>query len=1568
MEPTEAERDPLDVLAEEFVERRRLGESVSISDYVAKHPHLAEGIRKTFATALMLECLKPSGTEVVAAGGVEMVADVWMDKRLGDYRMLREIGRGGMGVVYEAEQISLGRRVALKVLGSHWARNDVLRRRFDIEARAAARLHHSNIVPIFGVGEESGTCYYVMQFIQGQDLDVVLNELRRMVQPGEGEGSSGARHQVTGLLESVGAGELAYRLLSGNVLARDSRTVGTARDAVANEMVPLKAEPIPHGPNFAPSIKSRPAYWLGVASMGLQVAEALQYAHEAGILHRDIKPSNLMFDHHGRVWVTDFGLAKLENQPDVTRDKDIVGTLRYMAPERLRGQCDARSDIYGLGLVLYELLTLRPAYPAVDRHELIQQIARHGAPAPRSLDVWVPRDLETVVLKAMSDRPADRYSSASELADDLRRFLEDRPICARRFGVIERVGRWCRRNPLSAGLIAGVVALMVTLSIGSFIAATRFHHVAEQRSKAMGEADAARKDVESTLAELYPTNALAAARRGNDAEASLWFANAAVLAQPGSEQAKLNGLRAKLWSRSAAGPVAAFDAAMGRVREMSFCPGGRFFMARPGRGEILSGNGTIGLWDLTSEKMLALPEGMSALTAAAWSANGRRLAVASAQGSVVIFELPALRQIGSVPSVSAVELLEFSRDGNLLAFAGGGTLRLWDCAANAPLGADLLHQARIVSLSFSSVEDRLLIGTADGRALVRRLSRDAAEVAFPAVAHQFENAAVVGGAVAPLLVDVDRIFLTVDSSMLVWRRAEGGQVTRTIPLEAHPSWIVHDGSANRIAVGAGEHAMVFEQRTGKVLASMPLRRQVPCAAAMSPDGMLLLIAERGKAAQLWSLADGARLKAELECLNDTEAVVFSAEGDRIAASEPGGLIRVLRLPIGALPEFRIPLAGRFAAARFDASGRYVMASGVCLQPGELRTTQVYDVQTGAPAGELIAPSGLLRAADFSPGGQRVVTVSTGEGGGGVLQFWDWRVGGRVGAAVILPSEPVAVRYDARGGRVAARCAGGQVMLIDSKDGAVFRSWLSAPLDGATLWMVRGGGLAWSPDGRNVVTWGSADVQVWDPEEGKLRYPPLKHNSTCSDVHFSGRGEFMASAGWDRAVRVWDVASGRPVGAPLAQDVGSSVRYPSSYSAQFLPDDRHLLVSGADGRVAVWDWRSNQLLNPLSSESDVAASSGDGRWALTGSDDRGIRLWDVANQAQSAPVILTSGVPLAIEVAPGGRYAAVTGSGSSVDVLRLDELGAPAESDPRGALAWSELVAGQRLERGHLVRLSAAEWGERWRALRAKGMAVSPSTVAEWAVWHRQQAGFASDALNLAAEYFHLQKLVEGGVAHWSEWARCGEIHAREREWRKAAELFAGAMRLNPDDPILHLRSGDCLIAAGDWNAAAAAYTRAMQLQGERHWIRGNWWSVGPYPGGLDDVLPPENQSDVSEAVVDGGGGKVSVEQFWKLRSETGDVLEFHDEFNWAEYVAGYGQVFIYSSADEPVTFSLGSDDSLRLWLNGERVFEHNGFLAPGSATAAVRLKKGWNRVLAKVVNERRHHSLFLKILDNPPVK
>jgi tetratricopeptide (TPR) repeat protein/serine/threonine protein kinase len=384
---------------------------------------------------------------------------------LGDFQLIREIGRGGMGVVYEAIQLSLGRRVALKVLPFAATMDPRQLQRFRHEAQAAAMLHHPNVVPVFGVGCERGVHYYAMQLIEGQSLAAMIDELRG---PVHSSGGGGTENQVD---------HSAQRSIGFKGFNRPSDSAGAENPKIhENRAAPISRVPVGTADTPAVAVRTTQparrdrAYYRHIAELIAQAADALEYAHSMGVVHRDVKPANLLLDEAGHLWVTDFGLAKLDAAVGMTVSGDLIGTLRYMSPEQAlarHGLVDHRTDVYSLGATLYELLTLRPAVDGHDKHELLKRVAFEEPVAPRKLEKGVPAELETIALKALTKEPVGRYATAGELADDLRRFLEDKPIQAKPPTLLQRTAKWARRHKLVAAGLAAVLVAAAILAVGA---------------------------------------------------------------------------------------------------------------------------------------------------------------------------------------------------------------------------------------------------------------------------------------------------------------------------------------------------------------------------------------------------------------------------------------------------------------------------------------------------------------------------------------------------------------------------------------------------------------------------------------------------------------------------------------------------------------------------------------------------------------------------------------------------------------------------------------------------------------------------------------------------------------------------------------------------------------------------------------------------------------------------------------------------------------------------------------------------------------------------------------------
>jgi serine/threonine protein kinase len=455
--PTAAPDQALGRLIEEVTVKLQAGEAVDVEAYIRRYPEHAEPLRRLLPPLRLLADLghapvggDPPGLPAAAPAGEAAGT-------LGDYRLVREVGRGGMGVVYEAQQISLNRRVALKVLPFASTLDERQLRRFKNEAHAAAQLHHTSIVPVYATGCERGVHFYAMQFIEGQTLAQLIAQLRQPPGPAPQSGATGSSASAGESGPAEGSATGPYPLPP--YVPRYREGAGLAETPAA-DTAPRAAAPATER-----SAQS-PLHFRTAAQLGVQAAEALEHAHQMGVIHRDVKPANLLLDGRGHLWVTDFGLAHCQNQAGLTMTGDLLGTLRYMSPEQALAQrviVDHRTDIYSLGATLYELLTLEPAFAGRDRQELLRQIAFEEPKALRRLNRAVPAELETVVLKALEKNPNDRYASAQELADDLRRFLDNRPIRARRPSLAQRLRKWSWRH--RAVVTSTAVSLLVLLTL-----------------------------------------------------------------------------------------------------------------------------------------------------------------------------------------------------------------------------------------------------------------------------------------------------------------------------------------------------------------------------------------------------------------------------------------------------------------------------------------------------------------------------------------------------------------------------------------------------------------------------------------------------------------------------------------------------------------------------------------------------------------------------------------------------------------------------------------------------------------------------------------------------------------------------------------------------------------------------------------------------------------------------------------------------------------------------------------------------------------------------------------------
>jgi serine/threonine protein kinase/WD40 repeat protein len=1183
MKESVSQPNRVEALAEEFLERRRTGERPTIAEYTAKYPELAEEIRACFPALLLVEDFKPdmadiTGPATAAAG----LGPGIPGGRLGDYRLLREVGRGGMGVVYEAEQESLGRHVALKVLPAQALLDPKHVQRFQREAKAAARLHHTNIVPVFGVGECAGLHYYVMQFIHGLGLDQVLDELKRLRQGRTG--MTEADHLAA--TERAPAGRVAEALLTGRFSVSPDK--GPAEQAAdVPPPAPLAVAPsaadsttpihLPGQAEHSTLSGSGRSYCQSVARVGVQVAEALAHAHGQGILHRDIKPANLLLDMHGTVWVTDFGLAKADDGDGLTQTGDIVGTLRYMAPERFGGKSDPRSDLYGLGVTLYELLTLRPAFAEADHNKLLQRVLHDEPPRPRRLNAEVPRDLETIVLKAIAKEPKQRYASAAELAEDLRRFLADRPVKARRASALERLWRWVRRNPALAAALAAAAALLLAVAAvaswdtwrlqgeqqatrhqlyGALVAQAR----ASRRSRGAGQhfdslatleqaTELARQlhlpeqdflELRNEVIACLALPDMRVAREWNGCPEG----NSHVHFDEKLERYARMDRQGSITVRRVADDEEICHLPPGTEAGLDLSPDGRFlWVSRDTRGK---------LWDVTGPKPRVIVD-PDPIIAHAFSPDSRQFALGNPDGSISLYDLPSGRPLRRLNPGPVSDSLAFHPNGRQLAIASQGLIQVRD-RDSGKVCAEFRHPTELLHLTWGPDGKTLAAVGEDQKIHLWDVATGKPTVLLEG----FKNAGIgfAFNRAGDLLASNGW-----EATLRLWDPRTGQQLfqVRANSADGGPRFgpdgrllaaDVKDGKVRlwEVAASRAYRTLVRDPALGKGLYRAP---------AVSPSGRLLVEGMTDGLA-FWDARTGAAIN--FVPLHGAENVLFETSGALLTEGR-GGPYRWPIRPDPAAPELlrigppqRLPLPRWLRACTPD--GR-VMASSQARGEGAV-------VRRRDRPGELVqlTPHYDVRSVSVSPDGR---WVATGSWWGTGVKIWDAATG-RLVADLIPTQSEVGVRFSPDGKWLATFPAAAVCRLwaVDS--------WQEGPSLGLSNCVV-----VFSPDSRLVaVETGQNTVRLLDPATGR-EYARLEdpNQDRATQIAFSPDGTQLVVNGEAQSLHVWDL---RAIRQELARrDLDWALPpYPPAAEPPDMPPLRVVVdlgcVFGGDALVGRREWK------------------------------------------------------------------------------------------------------------------------------------------------------------------------------------------------------------------------------------------------------------------------------------------------------------------------------------------------------------------------------------------------------------
>jgi WD40 repeat protein len=1371
MSTTSGSRDygHFDELAEEFAERYRRGERPELQEYIERLPEMADEIREMFPALVEVEQVEADARDDALQQQQRAIPYLG---QIGDYRILREVGRGGMGVVYEAEQISLGRRVALKVLPGQASGNRVVQERFRREARAAARMHHTNIVPVFEVGHDGDVRFYAMQFIDGQGLDAVITELIRLLDRARSESrikavaegrspwrrgqdsrrgiatptlSDGVevslvlRSILTGRFDPAGrgpdplkappsirAGDPAEgraaptgtgteRPMAGSDLALTRTEVGSATsgDAIGRQpaqppepdssMSPAPSSTsaiLPGGTQLSSVESGRRAFFRSLAQLGRQVAGGLAYAHARGIVHRDIKPSNLLLDTEGVVWIADFGLAKGDDE-GLTQSGDILGTIRYMAPERFRGEGDARADVYALGLTLYELLTLRPGFDSSDRLKLIEQIKAEEPPRPRSVDGRIPRDLETIVLKAIEKDPRARYQSAEAMGDDLGRFLADEPIRARQVRAAERYWRWARRNPVIAVLGGVVTALLVAMTVGSTIAATYFQGLAGRESRANQQSQEAQRIavVSRNVAEAAQEQALLERDKSRRLSAGLAMDKGIALAQEGYAD------RGLLWMlealRTAPDDAEGFrkvvrwslGAWLGQVHrtlriietggpcdDVAFSPDGRSFATGfiPRDPSLAT---PIESWDTASGRKLSSWPG--AFAPFAFRPDGKVLVALDDRRRVVAIDRVTRRVLWTTPPLPGDfgETIDFSPDAStVFATSSGGENRWWLSRLDASTGRPLGEAIPSIGFVAAAPDGRTVAArrVEGGKAYIDLIDLPSGRgtASWPASPNLFFLSAFRPDARSLFLSQAKGGILNQNSFFgRIWDLGAGRP---TSPPMTSTTMAGYPPSADRLVTLTQSVWVVRDAGSGRVRGS-GLNAGAEAFLASHPDGRTMISASPDGVVHLW------RISADAE-------PVFAEEAD--AQPSMSGIESDGRMGDGSL--FRIDSW---------TDGRIAVASAVGAGAREL--IRLSDPTTGRPLGRPAAhyPGWKIRSLALSPDRRCFATGSHPDGRvAGEVRVWDASTGrlrfppmphtNYVGALAFQPDGKVLAAGDFNG-------------LVRLWDGATGRE-IGRPLPQGEIVL----SLAYSPDGATLAVGlslertGKPGVRLWDTRTRQPIGELLPCTYAVSRIEFRPDGRILlAESGHllSRTIRLWDVPRGRAIGEPMI-DEGSG---------GFRPDGRAFLTVASDGTVKLRDAATGAVLVSLltaPSRATCAAFRDDGGLVVAGFADGTVRLCDPATSQPVGPPRSMRHPVQDVAFTPDGRtIAAIDDFGES----RTWPVPEPLPDESIADLTLRiEARTGLRMETGLAIsRLDTAAWRDRLGRL--DQAAVQPDDDPAW---------------------------------------------------------------------------------------------------------------------------------------------------------------------------------------------------------------------------------------------------------------
>ena len=878
-------------------------------------------------------------------------------------------------------------------------------------------------------------------------------------------------------------------------------------------------------------------YFRSVARIGFQVAEALEYAHGQGILHRDIKPSNLLLDAKGEVWVTDFGLAKDQGSDELTVSGEIVGTLLYMAPERFQGKCDQRSDVYGLGVTLYELVSLRPPYEATDRHALIRRVLSEGPSRLKAEAPAVPQDLETIIEKAISREPEHRYSTAAALAEDLQRFLDDKPILARRASKTERLARWCRRNPWLASLLFVVTGLFLVITIGSFAAAIWLNSERDRTRAAYLENRRTLYDAQIHLAN--------AAWEDSQIERAEAILDGPPCVPAGLDEPELRGWEWRYLRRLCRNAALTLKDSETELFTVAFSPDGHSLAAG-------GWDGKVRLWNLDSEipQCVVFSGHKKEVHQVNFSPDGRTLASAGSDNTVRIWDIATGKEIRALAfPADTVRSVVFSPDGTRIAAAGvDRMIYLWERADGRLRHKFPAHTAQILCLAFSPDGHRI---ASAGQDLVANIWD--AESGRHLQTFAGHLAQVSGVAFSP---DGETLATSSeDGTVRLWD-ASTGKTKAIIKNSVGWSWtysVAFSPDGSRIATAGDDSTVrIWSTKSGEQVALFRGHPGVVRGVAFHPTGRYVASSGANGTVKLWDLSE-ARQEFRAVRGHDTTVlrIAFSLDGQTLASSGLDSMVRLWNVAdlqeIHALQAHRGPVTG----LTYSRDGSRLASSDT---DGTILT---WDPASCLLLQRMTGHVGTVYSLAFSHDGGHLASAGHDE----TVRIWD-----EFGKSVkVLRGHKGPVKdltYSPDGRWIASAGDDRTVRVWDTNDYREARYLPGAAQQGV---------VRFSPDGTLLVAGGSdGNITFWEAASGRVERAFRAHEGIVTSLAFSPDGRRIVSCGWERRIKLWDTASGRE-SLSLKRDGGAyAVTFdPTGTNRRGWPSLRNIALRDRSG----WSVRS-----------------------------------------------------------------------------------------------------------------------------------------------------------------------------------------------------------------------------------------------------------------------------------------------------------------------------------------------------------------------------------------------------------